>query len=273
MPQLYFDRFPLADIELPPYRADDLDDAPEIVRDLFEYGFERFEMVRAAGGVELWKRWIQAYLACVSFVDDQVGVLLDALEESEVADNTIVVFTGDNGYHMGEKDTLFKGTLWEESTRVPLIVSAPGVGPVGATCERAVSLVHLYPTLADLCGLPLSPNAHSGGLPLDGTSLASLLRDPQSAWDGPAVAVSTYATKASAIARYGAEIGESQFSVRGDRWRYTRYGDGSVELFDHEQDPNEWENRAGDEETAVEQAAMKAVFDRVTPGLVPEVDA
>jgi arylsulfatase A-like enzyme len=272
-PQAYFDRFPLSEIELPPYKPDDLDDAPPIVRELFDYAFARFELVREAGGVELWKRWIQAYLACVNFVDDQVGLVLDALEASDAADDTIIVFTGDNGYHMGEKNALFKGTLWEESTRVPLIISAPGVGPTGATCNSAVSLVHLYPTLIDLCGLPADPNAGGHGLPLDGTSLRPLLQDPQAgAWDGPPVALSAYQTKASVIARHGPEIGEGQFTVRGDRWRYTRYGEGSEELFDHQDDPHEWENRAGDEDVGEAQAAMKARFDRITPRPVPGAD-
>jgi arylsulfatase A-like enzyme len=270
-PQKYFDRFPLDEIELPPYRPDDLDDAPEIVHALFDYGFDRFRMIEQAGGEELWKRWIQAYLACVNFVDDQVGVLLDALDESGRADNTIVVFTGDNGYHMGEKDTLFKGTLWEESTRVPLIVSAPGIGQAGAMCRQAVSLVDLYPTLNELCGLPGAPNPN--GLPLDGTSLVPLLRNPEGAWEGPPAAVSTYATKATAIAHYGPEIGESQFTVRGERWRYTRYGDGSEELFDHAVDPNEWENRAGDARIAEAKAAIRELFDRLTLGRVPRNDA
>jgi iduronate 2-sulfatase len=100
--------------------------------------------------------------------------------------------------------------------------------------------------------------------------MAPLLRDPQGAWEGPSVATSTYATKAGVLARYGPEIGESQFTVRGDRWRYTRYGDGSEELFDHETDPNEWDNRAGDATLAEEQTAMKALFDRLTPWRVPE---
>jgi arylsulfatase A-like enzyme len=270
-PQAYFDRFPLDEIELPPYRPDDLDDAPPIVRDLFDYAFARFTMIREAGGEALWKRWIQAYLACVSFVDDQVGLLLDALAQSEYADDTVIVFAGDNGYHMGEKDALFKGTLWEEATRVPLIIRAPGVSRRGAACRRAVSLVHLYPTLNALCDLDPSPNANGHGLPLDGTSLVPLLRDPEDgAWDGPDAALSTYQTKTGALEKHGPSIGESQFTVRGDRWRYTRYGDASEELFDHETDPHEWENRAGDDDVTGDRAAMKARFDRLTPGSVPD---
>jgi iduronate 2-sulfatase len=103
--------------------------------------------------------------------------------------------------------------------------------------------------------------------------MVPLLCNPDGAWEGPSVAVSTSATKPSALARYGPQIGESQFTVRGERWRYTRYGDGSVELFDHESDPNEWANLAGDAGLAEEQAAMKDVFDRMTPLPVPEVDA
>jgi arylsulfatase A-like enzyme len=270
-PKKYFDRFPLSEIELPPYKPDDLDDMPDIVRDLCAYGFERLALVRRTGGVEMWKRWIQAYLACVSFVDDQVGLILDALDQSGYAENTVIVFTGDNGYHMGEKDTLFKATLWEESTRVPLSISAPGTSIAGARNDMAVSLVHLYPTLIELCGLPESPNLYSHGLPLDGTSLVPLLRDPASGeWDGPDAALSALRTPQPAIDRYGASIGEGQFTVRGDRWRYTRYGDGSEELFDHQRDPQEWENRAGDEQAAQNQATIKTAFDQLTPWPVPE---
>ena len=270
-PKKYFDRFPLSEIGLPPYKPDDLDDAPEIVSDLFAYGFARFDMIQQAGGVEMWKRWIQAYLACVNFVDDQVGLILDALEKSDYADNTIVIFTSDNGYHMGEKDTLFKGTLWEEATRVPLIVSTPDTRQAGATCHRAVSLIHLYPTLIELCGLPPSPNGATHGLPLDGTSLVPFLRDPESsAWAGPAVALSAFQTRERAMARHGTGIGESQFTVRGHRWRYTRYGDGSEELFDHEHDPNEWENCAGNDRDAEARARIKNSFDQLTPWLVPK---
>jgi arylsulfatase A-like enzyme len=267
---MYFDRFPLDELELPPYKAGDLDDVPQIVRDLFAYGFARYDMVQQAGGVELWKHWIQAYLACVNFVDDQVGLLLEALERSGYAEDTIVFFTSDNGYHMGEKETLFKGTLWEEATRVPLIISAPGVGQAGATCDRTVSLVHLYPTLIELCGLPPLPNAATHGLPLDGTSLVPLLRDPEGEWAGPPAALSAFQTRAQVLARYGTNIGESQFTVRADRWRYTRYGDGSEELYDHERDHQEWENRAGHNGEAEDQARMRCLFDQLTPWPVPE---
>ena len=94
-----------------------------------------------AGGKAMWKRWIQAYLACVSLVDDQVGKILNALTASPYANNTVVIITSDHGYHMGEKDYVFKDSTWEESTRIPLLVAAPGVGPAaGADCDHPVSL-------------------------------------------------------------------------------------------------------------------------------------
>ena len=106
---------------------------------------------------------MQAYLANVAFVDHQVGKILDALERSPHAQNTIVFFTSDHGFHMGEKDWLFKNSLWEESTRVPLVVVAPGIAKRGRRCGFPVSLVDLYPTLIDLCGLPKDPNAEGNG--------------------------------------------------------------------------------------------------------------
>lgn len=260
VPDEYFDRFPLEDIELPPSLADDWDDAPEIARDQNTYGLCRFNLVRQAGP-GMWKQWIQAYLASVSFVDDQVGELLDYLESSPHADNTIIVFTSDNGYHMGEKDILFKNSLYEEATRIPLILSAPGIAQPGTVCRAPVSLVDLYPTLVDLCRLPASPNAEGTGVALDGHSLRPLLADPEhGSFAGPASVLTAVPTTRETLARWGPHVGPAHFSRRGKRWRYSRYGNGEEELFDHDNDPLEYKNLIGSKELEKLRTSEQAVL-------------
>mgnify|MGYP001337653502 CR=1 FL=1 len=124
-----------------------------------------------------WKKWVQSYLASVAFVDHQVGIILDSLENSNYANNTIVIFTADHGYHMGEKDNLAKTTIWEESTRIPLVIHAPGVSEVGTKINHPVSLIDLYPTLIDLANLPLNPNKDGNGYELDGHSIKPFLEN------------------------------------------------------------------------------------------------
>jgi len=219
-------RFPLEQVELPAARPDDLDDVPAAARTL-----EGRAAAKAATPDEA-RRAVQAYLACIAFVDDQVGRVLDALDRSPAAKNTIVVLWGDNGFHLGQKERWGKETLWEESTHVPLIVLAPGVAP-GSRCARPVSLQDLHPTLLELCGLP--PVAG-----VDGTSLTPLLADPEVPWERPALTTS----------------GFGNHSVRSERWRYTRYADGGEELYDLEADPHEWTNRAADPACAATKAEL-----------------
>ena len=168
-----------------------------------------------------WRRAVQSYLATISFVDAHVGRLLDALDESEHADNTIVVLWGDHGWHLGQKQHWRKHALWEVTTRTTLIVSLPAPARRGAASHRPVSLIDLYPTLAELAGAPAR-----GGL--DGQSLVPLLENPQAEWPRPVL--TTY--------------GYRNHSVRTERWRYIEYHDGGRELYDHDADPNEWTNLA-----------------------------
>jgi arylsulfatase A-like enzyme len=221
VPRRYFELYDAASLPLPPVLQEDLEDVPPEARRLVE-----------GNSVGDWLRdeakqrsAIHAYLASVSFVDSCVGLLLEGLEASPRASRTIVVLWSDHGFHLGEKLHWRKSTLWEESTRVPLIVQAPRLGRPGAPCGRPVSLVDVYPTLLDLCGL--SPCGD-----LEGVSLAPLLADPEMPWARPAL--TTYLPRND--------------SVRSERWRYTRYADGSEELYDHELDPFEWTNRASDPE-------------------------
>jgi len=172
-PRRYFDMYPTNCITPPPLKADDLADLPAAGREMAAYRAADLEMVRQAGQYE---RILQAYLANITFCDALVGRLLDALDTSPAARNTIIVFWSDNGYHFGEKEHLHKFTLWERSTRLPFMVVAPGVTREQSRTERPVSFVDLFPTLNDLCGLlPVAG--------LDGVSLVPLLKDPQRKWD------------------------------------------------------------------------------------------
>jgi arylsulfatase A-like enzyme len=157
----------------------------------------------------------------MSFMDAQVGRILDALEASGRADDTVVVLWGDHGYHLGEKAISGKNTLWERSTRVPLVFAGPGV-PAGVRDRQPAELLDVYPTLLDLCGLAPRPD-------LEGLSLM------------PQVRVPTRPRLAPAITTHN----QGNHAVRSERWRYIRYADGSEELYDVESDPREWTNLAG----------------------------
>ena len=153
-----------------------------------------------------------------------VGKLIEALDDSGRSDSTIIVLWSDHGFHLGEKDTWGKMTLWDETTNVPLIIVAPGVTTPGSRSNETVSTLSIYPTLVELAGLP-RPEF------VDGTSLVSLLKNPDMEWDD--VAITTYGD-------YG------NFSVRDDRYRYIVYANGDEEFYDIEADPNEWTNLAED---------------------------
>ena len=209
-------------IGLPPRRADDWNDLPRGAQMLmgrtkwFWTGMTKLDR-RLPGSFE---RFVQAYAACCSFADAQLGRVLDALDASPRRDRTIVVLWSDHGFHLGEKDHIEKFALWEKSNHVPFIVVAPGVTGEGVRCVRPVDLSVIYPTLLELCGLPEEK--------CDGRSAVPLLRDADSEWKHPAVM--TY--------------GRGNHAVRSERWRYIRYADGSEELYDHEVDPHEWLNLA-----------------------------
>jgi arylsulfatase A-like enzyme len=235
-PAKYFDMFPIEEIQLPPYLSGDLDDCAEILRNRWEWGFTKYDALMKAGGENAWKQWVQAYLACMAFADDQVGRVLDALDAGGYGDNTIVILTGDNGYHVGEKDCILKWHLWDESTRVPLYIRVPNLPGNGRACERPVSLIDIYPTLVDLCGLPVHPNKADSNKRLEGHSLRPFLEDPErDTWNGASVALTAI--------RDGTQ--SPHFSVRSQRYRYSLCSNGEEELYDHQEDPHEWTNLAG----------------------------
>lgn len=219
VPQKYFDQYPLAGIQLPKVTGNDLADVPPagvaIAKPKGDHAF-----IKESGQ---WKNAIQGYLASITFTDGQIGRLLDALERSPYRRNTIIVLFGDHGWHLGEKEHWRKFALWEEATRVPFIVLAPGITKAGSTSGRPVSLLDIYPTLLELCGLPAKKE-------LEGSSLAPLLKNPSAAWEKPVLTTH----------------GLNNHAVRSERWRYIRYEDGSEELYDHDNDRQEWKNLAGD---------------------------
>ena len=173
----------------------------------------------------------QAYWATISFVDAQVGRLLDALDRLKLRDNTVVVFWSDHGYHFGAHGLVMKQSLFEGSARVPLIISAPGQKSKGADCERTVELVDLYPTLTDLCGIKAPADLH-------GKSLQPLLNDPNASWNKPAISQTIRSKKVMG------------YSIRTERYRLTTWGDEGVELYDYQNDPEELHNLADDPQYA-----------------------
>ena len=178
----------------------------------------------------------QAYYACVSFIDAQVGRLLDALEETGMAENTIVVLWSDHGYHLGEHEGVWqKRTLFEQSARSPLIFRVPGMRGNGQPCRRVVEFLDIYPTLVEAAGLNDAKMQN-----LDGRSLVPLLDEPLSAWDERAV------TQVLRPADKRLKQPVMGCSIRTNRWRYTEWGEGEygVELYDHHGDPGEFENLA-----------------------------
>lgn len=213
------------DVTMPLRRDGDLNDIPSGGMALWNQKRHFFKTMMEADEKEpgAWRDAVRSYQAAASFADAQVGRLLDELDASAYANNTIIVLWSDHGYHLGEKEHWEKFALWEKATHVPLIVVAPGVTEAGGRCDKPVDLMGLYPTLVELCGLEKNPK-------LDGVSWAPLLRDPTRGWGRPAV--TTYQ--------------RGNHAVRDERWRYIRYADGSEELYDHRDDPNEWNNVADD---------------------------
>ena len=258
VPKKYFDLFPLSEVQLPLVNPGDEKDthfAEVISEDHKGLRYYRDLTASYATAEEGLRRFTQAYLAAVASVDDCIGTVLDAIDNNpdpSIRDNTIVILTSDHGWNMGEKQFLFKNSPWEESTRVPLIIRAPGVARAGSVCHRAVSLIDLYPTLTDLCDLEGDTRKNDQGAPLDGYSLKPLMVDPdRGEWEGPAAALSMiFIGKSPATIDLPQDVFWSprsqNWSIRSSDWRYIRYRDGQEELYDHRIDPNEWANLASD---------------------------
>ena len=220
-PKAFFDLYP-DPVNPPRIKEDDLDDIPWAGRTMASRNDDRrFKRDNA------WDHVRRAYLACISWADYNVGRLLDALEASPYADNTIIVLWSDHGFSLGEKSNFTKFALWEEATRVPFILYDPRQekAPEGRTVSDAVSLIHIYRTLAELAGL--TPPEY-----VDGFSLVPQLKNPDLPVGSPAVCT----------------WGRGNYAVRDAEWRYIRYFDGSEELYLHSRDPDEWTNLADNPE-------------------------
>ena len=233
VPRKYFDMFPLESIQLPTVPKDDLEDIPAAGVKMARPDGDH----KAVLGHNQWKQAVQGYLATGKFVDEQIGRLVEAVDRSGRADELLIVLWSDHGWHLGEKQHWRKFALWEEATRAPLAFIAPGVTKPDVRCDVGVDFMSIYPTLVDLAGLPI-PNH------VQGPSLRPLLENPEATWDH--VGVTTH--------------GRGNHGVRDGHWRYIRYADGTEELYDHRDDPNEWTNLADNPDHAqVKRRLAKAL--------------
>ncbi len=228
---------------------------PADLREYFSYSIDRIPLISThrgggydAGFVEnnLWENAVQGYIASITFADAQIGRLLDALDNSKYKQNTIIVLFGDHGWNLGEKEHWRKFALWEETTHVPFIISAPGMVKPNSVCDRTVNLMDIYPTLIEMCSFPVKKG-------MEAVSIFPLLKNPKLEWNHPSV--STW--------------GRNNHSVRTERWRYIRYSDGGEELYDHNIDPHEWKNLASDPKLADIKKQLAAWMPRVNAENAP----
>ncbi|TWU28833.1 sulfatase [Novipirellula artificiosorum] len=222
-PQKWFDMHPRTEVKLPRVKEDDRNDLSQYAIDLtnLEHVSPTHQWVTEAGQ---WEHAVQSYLACVSFADHCLGIVLDALESSEYSDNTIVVLFSDHGFHLGEKQRWAKRSLWEDGTRVPIVISAPGFKTQQRTGQPA-ELLDIFPTLLELAGLPADADQ-------EGQSLVPLMKNPNGEWSHPAIT----------------SFGLGNFAIRSSQYRFIQYHDGSQELYDLTSDPHEWTNLASNPE-------------------------
>lgn len=243
VPQKWFDMHPIDGIQVAPYQSDDLDDVPPValqINDLpmmpsTEWAIESGE----------WKNIIQAYLACVSFVDYQVGRVMKALENSEFADNTVIVFWSDHGYRLGEKGTFAKHALWETATNAPLLFAAPNL-PKGKVIDAPAEMLSIYPTLLELCGLPAYERN-------EGKSLVPIMQVENTA--GDQFAITTF--------------GMNNHAIKSDQFRYIQYEDGGEEFYDHQIDPHEWTNQASNSDYKTRMDALKQQLPKINANWDP----
>ncbi len=218
VPQKWFDLYDPQKLHLPAYLPTDKDDLPAITKQIDDWTM--MPTTEWAIQNKEWRNILQAYLACVSYTDYNIGLVLDALEKSKYADNTIIVLWSDHGYRLGEKNTFAKVSLWDRATRAPLMFAGLGV-PSAKKIDKPVELIDIYPTLIDLAGLkPYKAN--------EGFSLYPLLKNQNAKWKHPAITT----------------WGRNNHSVKTSDFRFIQYEDGSQELYNVHKDPNEWNNLA-----------------------------
>ncbi|TRX65498.1 sulfatase [Flammeovirga kamogawensis] len=264
-PDKYFDMFPLDKIELDKWTADDTDDI--YYQEIFGTKgkgsrYYRDLLSSYNGDRELaLKTFLQAYLACVAFVDAQIGTVLEGLEASGLADNTVVIFTSDHGWQMGEKELLFKNTVYEEATRIPYVIRDPKAKK-NQVVTHPVSLVDLYPTVLDFAGIEASNLKAEGGAELGGYSVIPFIENPKTKkWEGPEGALSVKGVWGAVSKNF--KVNEQNYSYRTEKWRYIHYTDGKEELYNHFTDPYEWKNVASDKKYAEVKADLKAQMETI----------
>ncbi len=255
-PKKYFDLYPIEDMRLPYAPKDDRKDIPTAAFahncPIPHYNLDELTCRKA----------MQAYYACVSFIDAQVGRMLDALDRLDLAKKTIVVFWSDHGYHLGEHNGIWqKRTLFEQGARAPLIIKAPGAKGNGQACRRIVEFVDVYPTLTALAGIP-TPQA------VEGRSLVPLLKNPIAKWNGYAI---TQVLRPADKRLPEPVMGRS---IRTERWRYSDWGEGKhgIELYDHYADPMEFNNLAlkPDKENKAVMKNLRKTLVQKASGKVPK---
>ena len=248
-PEAYFQKYPEAQMPVVPGTVQDQKGVPAAA--LMSYKKEQDKMTD-----DLRRQTVQAYFAAISFMDAQAGKVLDALDRLGLTDNTIVVFTSDHGYHLGEHGLWQKQSLFEESTRVPLIIAGPGVAKPGVAVTP-VQMLDLYPTLADICGVKAPAN-------LQGQSLTPILKDTSATGRGWAL---SEVVRGGGIKRFGASAATGDnvgrfigYTLRTARWRYTEWDEGKQgrQLYDHDKDPKEQTNLAEDPAHAATVAELSA---------------
>ncbi len=242
--QKWMDMFPEEEVILPLIQRNDRDDTPRFSWYLhWTLPEPRLKFLEDANE---WKNLTRSYLACTTFVDDQVGKVMAALDRNGYGDNTVIVLWSDHGWHIGEKAITGKNTLWDDGTRVPLIFAGPGVQS-GQICGQPAELLDIYPTLVDLCG---QGGEREG---LEGLSLRPQLQDAATTREQPAITTHNH----------------DNHGIRSEKWRYITYADGSQELYDMVNDPNEWTNLAGDEKYADIIAEHRKYIPKVNKKPVP----
>ena len=272
-PQKYFDMYPLEDIQLANILENDKDDTYFHLEDQFETKERRTRSIESYVNLmksyddrnEALRRFTQAYLACVSAVDDNIGQVMNAIDNSDLKDNTIVVLVSDHGWTLGEKEHIYKNSPWEESTRIPMTIRAPGMTKSNGLVNHPVSLIDIYPTLLDLAGLDMGTKKNEKGRSLDGYSLVPFLEDPETKnWEGPDAALTVV---------YSSDDNKNKpanhhYSVRTKDWRYIIYDSGKEELYHNAEDPKEWNNLVFNK-THPKRDEMVEILKKMTYPMVP----
>jgi arylsulfatase A-like enzyme len=238
-PKRFHDLYPLDSVILPDTLKNDLDDIPRAGQE-YALAPNTSGLHKSVAQYGEWEHAVSSYLASISFVDELIGNIMAALQDSGHADNTLIVMWSDHGWHLGEKEHWGKATGWFESTRIPMIIVPPGSRAPegfepGVASKRPVNLLDLAPTIADITGVPLQDS-------WEGNSLKPLVQDPDREWQDY-----THTT-----------FGLGNHTISTERWQYIHYFDDSEELYDLQSDPNEFANLAGDAQYADVKAGLRS---------------